>query len=147
MRQAAAHVEAGRKKAKQLASIREVVAGGARSSIWSTVLTCLDTRTLSCPLRSPAADGRFDDRTATSGRRGGGIGCAASAVCRAGTFPELGNGGDRFCAVPGQSSATGRIFVPEPVELWFLSTAHSGEDLDHVVAVVRNALDTIPESR
>ena len=41
----------------------------------------------------------------------------------------------------------GVYFHPSPVESWFLSTAHSAEDLDHVVAVVRDALESVPESR
>jgi glutamate-1-semialdehyde 2,1-aminomutase len=41
----------------------------------------------------------------------------------------------------------GLYFHPSPVEPWFLSTAHSVEDLDHVVAVVRDALAGVPESR
>jgi glutamate-1-semialdehyde 2,1-aminomutase len=42
---------------------------------------------------------------------------------------------------------SGVYFHPSPVEPWFLSTAHSVEDLDHVVAVVRDALAAVPESR
>jgi glutamate-1-semialdehyde 2,1-aminomutase len=41
----------------------------------------------------------------------------------------------------------GVYFHPSPIEPWFLSTAHSVEDLDHVVAVVRDALAGLPESR
>ena len=41
----------------------------------------------------------------------------------------------------------GVYFHPSPIEPWFLSTAHSAEDLDHVVAVVRDALVSVPESR
>jgi glutamate-1-semialdehyde 2,1-aminomutase len=41
----------------------------------------------------------------------------------------------------------GVYFHPSPVEPWFLSTAHSAEDLDHVVDVVRDALVGVPESR
>jgi glutamate-1-semialdehyde 2,1-aminomutase len=41
----------------------------------------------------------------------------------------------------------GVYFHPSPIEPWFLSTAHSAEDLDHVVAVVRDALDSVPGSR
>jgi len=41
----------------------------------------------------------------------------------------------------------GVYFHPSPIEPWFLSTAHSAEDLDHVVAVVRDALISVPESR
>jgi glutamate-1-semialdehyde 2,1-aminomutase len=41
----------------------------------------------------------------------------------------------------------GVYFHPSPIEPWFLSTAHSPEDLDHVVAVVRDALADVPESR
>jgi glutamate-1-semialdehyde 2,1-aminomutase len=41
----------------------------------------------------------------------------------------------------------GVYFHPSPIEPWFLSTAHSVEDLDHVVAVVRDALVSVPESR
>jgi glutamate-1-semialdehyde 2,1-aminomutase len=41
----------------------------------------------------------------------------------------------------------GVYFHPSPIEPWFLSTAHSAEDLDHVVAVVRDALAEVPESR
>ena len=41
----------------------------------------------------------------------------------------------------------GVYFHPSPVEPWFLSTAHSPEDLDHVLAVVRDALVSVPESR
>jgi glutamate-1-semialdehyde 2,1-aminomutase len=41
----------------------------------------------------------------------------------------------------------GVYFHPSPVEPWFLSTAHSPEDLDLVLAVVRDALVSVPESR
>ena len=41
----------------------------------------------------------------------------------------------------------GVYFHPSPIEPWFLSTAHSLEDLDHVVAIVRDALADVPESR
>jgi glutamate-1-semialdehyde 2,1-aminomutase len=41
----------------------------------------------------------------------------------------------------------GVYFHPSPIEPWFLSTAHSLEDLDHVVAVVREALVGVPQSR
>ena len=41
----------------------------------------------------------------------------------------------------------GVYFHPSPIEPWFLSTAHSAEDLDRVVAVVRDALVSLPESR
>ena len=41
----------------------------------------------------------------------------------------------------------GVYFHPSPIEPWFLSTAHSLEDLDHVVAVVRDALAGVPQSR
>ena len=40
----------------------------------------------------------------------------------------------------------GVYFHPNPVEPWFLSAAHSVEDLDHVVDVVRDALVGVPES-
>jgi glutamate-1-semialdehyde 2,1-aminomutase len=41
----------------------------------------------------------------------------------------------------------GVYFHPSPIETWFLSTEHSVEDLDHVVAVLRDALASLPESR
>jgi glutamate-1-semialdehyde 2,1-aminomutase len=41
----------------------------------------------------------------------------------------------------------GVYFHPSPIEPWFLSTAHSAEDLDQVVATVRDALADVPESR
>jgi glutamate-1-semialdehyde 2,1-aminomutase len=41
----------------------------------------------------------------------------------------------------------GVYFHPSPVEPWFLSTAHSAEDLDQVLAVVRDALVSVTESR
>jgi glutamate-1-semialdehyde 2,1-aminomutase len=41
----------------------------------------------------------------------------------------------------------GVYFHPSPIEPWFLSLAHSLEDLDHVVAVVRDALVGVPRSR
>ena len=41
----------------------------------------------------------------------------------------------------------GVYFHPSPIEPWFLSTEHSVEDLDHVVAVLRDALVGVPESR
>ena len=41
----------------------------------------------------------------------------------------------------------GVYFHPSPVEPWFLSTAHSPEDLDRVLAVVRDALAGAPGSR
>jgi len=40
----------------------------------------------------------------------------------------------------------GVYFHPSPIEPWFLSTAHSLEDLDHVVTIVRDALADVPES-
>jgi glutamate-1-semialdehyde 2,1-aminomutase len=46
-----------------------------------------------------------------------------------------------------RAQENGVYFHPSPVEPWFLSTAHSVEDLDHVVAVVRDALADVPESR
>ena len=41
----------------------------------------------------------------------------------------------------------GVYFHPSPIEPWFLSTAHSAEDLDQVLAVLRDALVSVPESR
>jgi glutamate-1-semialdehyde 2,1-aminomutase len=41
----------------------------------------------------------------------------------------------------------GLYFHPSPIEPWFLSTAHGADDLDQVVAVVRDALVGVPESR
>jgi glutamate-1-semialdehyde 2,1-aminomutase len=41
----------------------------------------------------------------------------------------------------------GVYFHPSPIEPWFLSTAHSIEDLDQAVAVVREALAAAPGSR
>jgi glutamate-1-semialdehyde 2,1-aminomutase len=41
----------------------------------------------------------------------------------------------------------GVYFHPSPIEPWFLSTAHTLEDLDRVVAVVRDALAGVPRSR
>ena len=41
----------------------------------------------------------------------------------------------------------GVYFHPSPVEPWFLSTAHSAEDLDQVLAVLRDALVSVTESR
>jgi glutamate-1-semialdehyde 2,1-aminomutase len=41
----------------------------------------------------------------------------------------------------------GVYFHPSPVEPWFLSTAHSPEDLDHVLTVVRDALVSVSGSR
>ena len=41
----------------------------------------------------------------------------------------------------------GVYFHPSPIEPWFLSTAHSPDDLDQVLAVVRDALASVPESR
>ena len=46
-----------------------------------------------------------------------------------------------------QAQRRGVYFHPSPIEPWFLSTAHSAEDLDHVVAVVRDALVSAPESQ
>jgi glutamate-1-semialdehyde 2,1-aminomutase len=48
-----------------------------------------------------------------------------------------------------QIGAQGRgvYFHPSPIEPWFLSAAHSLEDLDHVVDVIRDALAVVPESR
>jgi glutamate-1-semialdehyde 2,1-aminomutase len=40
----------------------------------------------------------------------------------------------------------GVYFHPSPIEPWFLSTAHTAEDFDHVVAVVRDALVGLPAS-
>jgi glutamate-1-semialdehyde 2,1-aminomutase len=41
----------------------------------------------------------------------------------------------------------GVYFHPSPIEPWFLSTAHSIEDLDRVVAIMRDALAGVPASR
>jgi glutamate-1-semialdehyde 2,1-aminomutase len=41
----------------------------------------------------------------------------------------------------------GVYFHPSPIEPWFLSTAHTLEDLDRVVTVVRDALAGVPRSR
>ena len=41
----------------------------------------------------------------------------------------------------------GVYFHPHPIETWFLSSEHSVEDLDQVVAVLRDALASLPESR
>ena len=46
-----------------------------------------------------------------------------------------------------RAQRNGVYFHPSPVEPWFLSTAHTAEDLDHVVAVVRDALADGPGSR
>ncbi|HUN35251.1 MAG TPA: aminotransferase class III-fold pyridoxal phosphate-dependent enzyme [Trebonia sp.] len=46
-----------------------------------------------------------------------------------------------------RAQARGVYFHPSPVEPWFLSTAHSVEDLDHVVAVIRDALADLPGPR
>ena len=48
-----------------------------------------------------------------------------------------------------QIAAQGRglYFHPSPIEPWFLSTAHSPEDLDRVVAIVREALADVPKPR
>ncbi|MGH3250989.1 MAG: aspartate aminotransferase family protein [Trebonia sp.] len=46
-----------------------------------------------------------------------------------------------------RAQGRGVYFHPSPIEPWFLSTAHSLEDLDHVVAVIREALADVPESR
>ena len=35
-------------------------------------------------------------------------------------------------------------FHPSPIEPWLLSTPHSAENLDHVVAVMRDALASAP---
>ena len=45
------------------------------------------------------------------------------------------------------AQAKGVYFHPSPIEPWFLSTAHSLEDLDRVVDTVRDALADVPESR
>jgi glutamate-1-semialdehyde 2,1-aminomutase len=41
----------------------------------------------------------------------------------------------------------GVYFHPSPIEPWFLSTAHSVADLDQVLAILRDALVSLPESR
>jgi glutamate-1-semialdehyde 2,1-aminomutase len=46
-----------------------------------------------------------------------------------------------------KAQGKGVYFHPSPIEPWFLSTAHSLEDLDRVVNVVRDALADVPESR
>jgi glutamate-1-semialdehyde 2,1-aminomutase len=46
-----------------------------------------------------------------------------------------------------KAQQAGVYFHPSPVEPWFLSTAHSMDDLDHVVTIVRDALADVPESR
>jgi glutamate-1-semialdehyde 2,1-aminomutase len=40
----------------------------------------------------------------------------------------------------------GVYFHPSPIETWFLSTEHSLDDMDQVVAVLRDALGSVPES-
>jgi glutamate-1-semialdehyde 2,1-aminomutase len=40
----------------------------------------------------------------------------------------------------------GVYFHPSPIETWFLSNAHSVEDIDNVIAVLRDALGSVPES-
>jgi glutamate-1-semialdehyde 2,1-aminomutase len=40
----------------------------------------------------------------------------------------------------------GVFFRPSRIEPWFLSTAHSAEALDYVVAVVRRVLASVPKS-
>jgi glutamate-1-semialdehyde 2,1-aminomutase len=45
------------------------------------------------------------------------------------------------------AQARGVYFHPSPLEPWFLSTAHSFEDLDRVVAVVGDALADVPEAQ
>jgi glutamate-1-semialdehyde 2,1-aminomutase len=40
----------------------------------------------------------------------------------------------------------GVYFHPSPIETWFLSTEHSVDDIDQVVAVLRDALGSVPES-
>ncbi len=46
-----------------------------------------------------------------------------------------------------RAQRSGVYFHPSPIEPWFLSTAHGVEDLDHVVATVRDALADVPQSR
>jgi glutamate-1-semialdehyde 2,1-aminomutase len=46
-----------------------------------------------------------------------------------------------------EAQRRGLYFHPSPIEPWFLSTAHTAEDLDFVVAVVRDALVSLSESR
>jgi len=46
-----------------------------------------------------------------------------------------------------RAQGRGLYFHPSPIEPWFLSTAHSMEDLDRVVATVREALADVPRSR
>jgi len=41
----------------------------------------------------------------------------------------------------------GVYFHPSPIEPWFLSTAHTVADLDQVLAILRDALVSVPESR
>jgi glutamate-1-semialdehyde 2,1-aminomutase len=41
----------------------------------------------------------------------------------------------------------GVYFHPSPIEPWFLSTAHTVADLDQVLAILRDALVSLPESR
>jgi glutamate-1-semialdehyde 2,1-aminomutase len=50
-------------------------------------------------------------------------------------------------ALQVRAQQKGVYFHPSPVEPWFLSTAHSVDDLDHVVAVIRDALADVPRSR
>jgi glutamate-1-semialdehyde 2,1-aminomutase len=40
----------------------------------------------------------------------------------------------------------GVYFHPSPLEPWFLSTAHSNEDVDKVVAAMRRALTSLPDA-
>ena len=54
-------------------------------------------------------------------------------------------GAHRALQITAQRS--GVYFHPSPIEPWFLSTAHSVEDLDYVVATVRDALAIVPQSR
>ena len=50
-------------------------------------------------------------------------------------------------AVQIKAQRMGLYFHPSPLEPWFLSTAHSPEDLDRVVAILRGALADVPGSR
>lgn len=46
-----------------------------------------------------------------------------------------------------EAQKRGVYFHPSPIEPWFLSTEHSAQDLDDVVAVLRDSLVSVRESR
>ena len=175
MRQAAEDVLAATTNAEQLASIREIVAGDVRSSmraeaisqplvvqraegdrIWDVegqrvvrpyhgrgslpVFECADPE-LSAALPQQLKEGSM---TGLPHRVDQEAEKLVSSVEHA-RFANLGTEAVAYAPHLVRAQQRGAYFYPSPIEPRFPSTAHSAEVLDHVMAVERDALDTVPE--